>query len=110
MELRVLTRSNINTSMQTNLGKQWSSALNNLISLAVEQARQSPLSLKHGAVLFTSKKRVCHAAHNDQGHRVCGYEVPSLHAEAVCMHTIYCRSAREGRHCHQGFLPGAIKI
>lgn len=84
-----------------NLGKKWSSSLSNLVSAAIESARTSQLPLRHGAVLFSSKKQIHQCCCNEIGHRICGFDVPSLHAEANCMKPIYNRASRFG-HRYQG--------
>lgn len=84
-----------------NLGKKWSSSLSKLVSVAIETAQTSKLPLRHGAVLFASKKQICQCCCNGVGNRICGFDVPSLHAEASCMKTIYNRASRLGRR-YQG--------
>lgn len=79
--------------MTVNLGQQWSKSLRHLVELAIGEAQQSPVSIKHGAVLFSSMNCVHQVDHNDMGSRVCGYDVPSLHAEAKCLRSLYCRSS-----------------
>jgi hypothetical protein len=80
-----------------NLGKQWSSTLTRLVDLAVMNAEQSPLQIRHGAVLFGIKGRVIKSSCNQQGHRVCGFNVPSLHAEANCVQSLHTRQRYQGR-------------
>jgi hypothetical protein len=79
-----------------NLGKNWPSSLSNLVSAAVEIAQESKLPLRHGAVLFSTKKQIHQSCCNEAGHKICGYDVPSLHAEANCMKPIYNRAGRFG--------------
>lgn len=83
-----------------NLGKNWSSSMARLVGLAMESAEDSTLQLRHGAVLFSSKNQICQTSCNQVGHRVCGYDVPSLHAEANCLKPIYNRASRM-RHRYQ---------
>lgn len=79
----------------TNLGKNWSNNLCKIVDLAINNALKSSLSWRHGAVLF-SKKTVISTACNCLGNRICGYDVPSIHAEAQCLHNIYRRAGRLG--------------
>jgi hypothetical protein len=74
-----------------NLGKLWSVSLTRLINLAIDSASKSTFQLKHGAVLFSSKNSVCQTSYNQHGNRICGYDVPSIHAEANCLNSIYKR-------------------
>jgi hypothetical protein len=78
-----------------NLGKKLSNAMSNLVLMARDAAMQSRLTLRHGAVLF-SKKHIHQACCNDLGSKVCGFDVPSLHAEANCLKPIYNRAGRLG--------------
>jgi hypothetical protein len=71
--------------------------LSQLVDLATEAATHSTLPIRHGAVLFSSKNRIYQTCCNDVGHRVCGYDVPSLHAEALCLKPIYNHWARTHR-------------
>lgn len=93
---------------KVNLGKKWSSSLSVLVGRAIETAKQSKLKLRHGAILFASMNQVQYCSCNEVGHHVCGYDVPSLHAEAQCLRPIYNRTARRaslggvGKRCHQG--------
>lgn len=87
-----------------NLGKNWSQALSKLVDLASETAGNSCFSMKHGAVLFSGLKQIHQTGFNQFGHRACGYDVPSLHAEACCLRPIYNRAGRLGQ-CHQGSRP-----
>lgn len=84
-----------------NLGKNWSSSLSNLVSKAIETAQTSELDLRHGAVLFSSMKQVHHSCCNQLGDKICGFDVPNLHAEANCLKPIYNRVSRFGFR-HQG--------
>ncbi len=83
--------------MTTNLGKKWSANLARLIDTAKLSALNSELSLRHGAVLFSKKTVVHQVSCNSYGHKTCGFDVPSLHAEANCLKPLYNRLAREGR-------------
>lgn len=87
--------------MNSNLGKNWSSSLCKLVNLAMNTAQDSCLSLRHGAVLFSSKKQVHCTSCNGIGDKICGFDVPSLHAEANCMKPIYNRAGRFG-HRYRG--------
>jgi hypothetical protein len=78
-----------------------STSLSNLVSLASENAKRSPLQIKHGAVLFTSRNQVYQTSHNDVGHRICGFDVPSLHAEAMCLKFVHNRHRYQGRRCEK---------
>ena len=83
--------------MTTNLGKNLTTNLARLVEKAKESAGDSKLPLRHGAVLFTSKKSIHQISCNSHGHKACGYDVPSQHAEANCLKPLYNRVAREGR-------------
>lgn len=57
-----------------------------LIEKAVQCAKESKLPQRHGAILFSnSGKRTYQIRYNDHGDKVCGFDVPSVHAEANCM-------------------------
>lgn len=88
--------------MTTNLGKNWSLSLAKLVNLAMNTAQDSQLSLRHGAVLFSSKNQVRCTGCNGTGDKICGFDVPSLHAEANCMKHIYNLTGRFGHHCRGG--------
>jgi hypothetical protein len=63
-----------------------SKRLNKLIDEAMDIARFSQLHDRHGAVMFnTSGKIIVSKAHNKHGNNICGYDVPSIHAEANCI-------------------------
>ena len=79
-----------------NLGKNLSPSFSKLVAQAMECAQKSELPLRHGAVLFSNKKVILQSSCNCYGNKICGYDVPSLHAEANCMKTIYNRSGRLG--------------
>jgi hypothetical protein len=69
--------------------------IRHMIGLAIDEALKSSVNLKHGAVLFgQGGQRVYHHARNDHGNRICGYRVPSIHAEANCLHWIYRQTHR----------------
>jgi len=84
-----------------NIGKNWSCSLTNLVNLAMETARLSQLKLRHGAILFSKKSAIHYTCCNGVGDKICGYDVPSLHAEARCLKPITDRASRFGR-CYQG--------
>lgn len=79
-----------------NLGKKLSTSLSKLVNIAIDTATESLLPMRHGAVLFASKKHILSASCNESGNRVCGFDVPSLHAEANCLRPIYNRAGRFG--------------
>jgi len=66
----------------------------------MECAQKSELPLRHGALLFNNKKNILQTSCNCHGNKICGYDVPSLHAEANCLKPIYNRAGRLGRHGH----------
>ena len=51
-----------------------SSSLFKLVNIAINNAKQSTLSLKHGAVLFSSMSKIIQTSCNGSGHRVCGFD------------------------------------
>lgn len=83
-----------------NLGKQWPASLAKLVDKAVECAQKSQLAARHGAILFgQSGKQIHQVSCNDHGNKICGFDVPSLHAEANCLKPIYNRAGRLGARC-----------
>lgn len=56
-----------------------------LINLAYQEALASSMHSRHGAVLFTNKKKVCSKSCNKYGGKILGFDVPSCHAEACCI-------------------------
>ena len=59
-----------------------SNSLDKLITEAISAANESDgVSYKHGAVLF-SNGTVLSTGHNCPGNKMCGFDVPSHHAEA----------------------------
>jgi hypothetical protein len=87
--------------METNLGMNWSLSLSKLVGIARETAAQSTLSIRHGAVLFSSKNQILQTSCNGLGHKTCGFNVPSLHAEAGCLRSLYARACKVD-HRYQG--------
>lgn len=75
--------------MTVNLGKKWSLSLHHLVELAMWEAQQSSQPHRHGAVLYASMNDIRNTSHNCSGHRLCGYDVPNLHAEANCLKPVY---------------------
>lgn len=90
----------------SNLGKNWSSSLCKLVDLAINVAQNSRMPMRHGAVLFSSKNSVYQTCCNGIGERVCGFDVPSVHAEANCLKPLYNRIGRFGygsaKWCEKG--------
>lgn len=75
-----------------NLGKCVSSRLMSFMTLARDEAKKSSLLHRHGAVLFGhSSKAPITTSCNCSGHHVCGYDVPSQHAEAGCLKFLHGR-------------------
>lgn len=62
-----------------------SKRLSNLLSMAIERATESKMDLRHGAILFGKGGDVLNGSCNCHGHKIYGYDVPSLHAEARCL-------------------------
>jgi hypothetical protein len=84
-------------------GQQISSSLSALVELARQTAFESKLALHHGAVLFRqSGKHILETKCNSEGNRICGYDVPSCHAEANCL-TFFSRQEHR-RQCWKGLL------
>lgn len=71
--------------MVTDLGASWSASWGRMINLAIESAHKSTTTPRHGAVLFTNRRKIITCACNGPGTRTCGYDVPSVHAEAHCL-------------------------
>ena len=84
-----------------NLGKCLTASLSKLVSIAIESAQTSQLALRHGAVLFSSKNQIQNTCCNQVGTKICGFDVPSLHAEANCLRPIHNRAGKFGCR-HQG--------
>src|SRR6187401_3034944 len=89
-------------SSSINLGKNWPASFSKLVNLAMESAQESQLPLRHGAVLFSNKKQIVQTSCNCYGNKICGYDVPSLHAEANCLKPIYNRAGRLGQRYQTG--------
>src|SRR5439155_26578577 len=83
-------------------GKKWSASFSQLVNKAMECAQKSELPLRHGAVLFSNKNRILQTSCNCYGNKICGYDVPSLHAEANCLKSIYSQSRRVGQRYQCG--------
>jgi hypothetical protein len=66
-------------------------------------AQESKLALRHGAILFDqSGKQVLQTSCNGHGHKIFGYDVPSLHAEANCLRPIHQRLITgRGKKCRE---------
>lgn len=89
--------------MSSNLGKNLPASLTKLVNKAMECAHTSKLPLRHGAILFSqSGKHIYETSCNCYGNRICGYDVPSLHAEANCLKPIYNRAGRFGYRYQAG--------
>ena len=68
-----------------------------LVKIATESANQSVLAMRHGAVLFNhSGRQVININCNSHGSKICGYDVPSIHAEANCLKSVYNLAGRLG--------------
>jgi tRNA(Arg) A34 adenosine deaminase TadA len=85
----------------SNLGKKWSIPLGKIVNNAIETAKHSCLKIRHGAVLFGKLKDIVTSEFNDYGHCVCGFDVPSRHAEAKCLKPIYNKMSRSGKLLHR---------
>lgn len=72
-----------------------SCAIDKLINIAIATAQQSCMQYRHGAVLFSSRSTIACTSCNTSGNRINGYDVPSLHAEAQCLH--HLRNLGRGR-------------
>lgn len=78
-----------------------SSRILRLVDQAKCVAEQSKMALRHGAVMF-HQNSVITTSCNSTGDALCGYDVPSLHAEATCLKHIYnSRSCSFGSRCRQ---------
>lgn len=66
-----------------------SNRLTNIYRLAISNAKQSTMAVKHGAVLFGNGNRVYAQKSNCSGGKVISYDVPSIHAEANCLTYLY---------------------
>ena len=73
-----------------------------MIAQAKNIAYSSPLDMRHGAVLFTQSGRsIQSVGHNDYGKRICDHDVPSIHAEARVIDTIYRRRLLRPQRCEK---------
>ena len=77
-----------NRGQMSNLGKKWSATMCRLVGYAIDCAHDSLMRLKHGAILFSAKKQIHYSCCNREGNKICGFDVPSIHAEACCINAM----------------------
>lgn len=78
---------------------QLSASLRKLVDHAITASLQSPMSSRHGAVLFSQSGRKIHnTSFNQYGNQICGFDVPAVHAEASCLKPLHDKC---GRFCHK---------
>lgn len=63
-----------------------SNSFQNILSIAINAAMESPQMYRHGAVVFTNRKKIVKANHNTNNRtKVNNKYYPSIHAEINCL-------------------------
>lgn len=86
-----------------------SAKFNQLLNVAVEQARMSPLSFKHGAILFMGRKIYSRGFNYDDRNYASGQVFPSIHAEVDCVLKSVLNTPK-GRKCRKKFRLMVVRI